>query len=277
MNATRSYAALGAVLSFVAALALPPARALAAGAAVITAVSSKVSPDYVRTRLPDGSFQPEEFSFVDGGRLDGTFRDDSMDKVVFLDVAKALAGPLAARGYVAAKGPDSERVLIVVFWGTTVAPEPLDMSRGVISASSSSVYMDSVQRGLMDAKNAKILGYDSEKLLLSDFGNSFTGTGMSGQHRNELVAELEESRYFVVLLAYDFQAFRKGTKHKLWETRFSISEPSNQFDKALPAMAQFASVYFGQDSNGLVRKPIPEGSVKVGEPKALGEAEAPAK
>jgi hypothetical protein len=42
-------------------------------------------------------------------------------------------------------------------------------------------------------------------------------------------------------------------------------------------MAQYASAYFGQDTHGLLRKPVPEGNVRVGEPKALGEAEAPAK
>jgi hypothetical protein len=269
---------MGTIMSVVTALALSPACARAAvGVEGITAVSSKVSPDYVRTRLADGSFQPEEFGFVDGGRLDGTFRDPSIDKLAFLDVAKTLAGPLAAQGYVPAKGLDSERLLIVVFWGTTIVSDPFNMSTGVISGNGSIVYLDSVQRDVLDAKNAKILGYDSEKLIQSDFGNFFTYTGMPGQLRDELVSEIEESRYFVVLLAYDFQAFRKGIKHKLWETRFSINEPSNHFDKALLAMAQYASVYFGQDSRGLLRKPIPEGSVKVGEPKALGEVEAPAK
>jgi hypothetical protein len=37
----------------------PVARA-AEGAEDITAVNSRVSRDYVRKRLPDGSFQPEE-------------------------------------------------------------------------------------------------------------------------------------------------------------------------------------------------------------------------
>ena len=60
---------------------------------------------------------------------------------------------------------------------------------------------------------------------------------------------------------------RKEKKHKLlWETRFSISERRNQFDKALPLMAKFASQYFGQASNGLVRTRVPEGNVEVEEP-----------
>ena len=40
--------------------------------------------------------------------------------------------------------------------------------------------------------------------------------------------------------------------------------------KQLEAMAENASQYFGQDTQGLIRKPLPEGNVKVGELKVLG-------
>jgi hypothetical protein len=72
-------------------------------------------------------------------------------------------------------------------------------------------------------------------------------------------------------MAYDFQLLWKQKKHKLlWETRFSIRQIHNDFDKQLEAMAENASQYFGQDTKGLIRKPLPEGNVKVGELKVLG-------
>jgi hypothetical protein len=52
----------------------------------------------------------------------------------------------------------------------------------------------------------------------------------------------------------------------LWQTRFSINEPRNDFTKALPGLAQYASIYFGQDSHGLVMKHVAEGQVEMGEP-----------
>jgi hypothetical protein len=59
----------------------------------------------------------------------------------------------------------------------------------------------------------------------------------------------------------------KQKKHKLlWETRFSINERHNQFDRALPALAQYASKYFGQPSNGLLRSRVADGNVEIGEP-----------
>jgi hypothetical protein len=89
--------------------------------------------------------------------------------------------------------------------------------------------------------------------------------------RDDMVAEIEENRYFVVLMAYDFQILWKQKKHKLlWETRFSIRQRHHNFDKDLPSMAQYASQYFGQDSHGLVHKEIPQGHVDIGEVKSLG-------
>ena len=96
--------------------------------------------------------------------------------------------------------------------------------------------------------------------------------------RDELISEIEENRYFVVLMAYDFQLLWKQKKHKLlWESRFSIRQRDHAFDKDLATMAKFASQYFGQDTHGLVRKTIPLGRVDIGEVKSLGEADSPQK
>jgi hypothetical protein len=38
-------------------------------------------------------------------------------------------------------------------------------------------------------------------------------------------------------------------------------------------MAQYASQYFGQDSNGLIHKEIPLGRVDIGQVKSLGDVE----
>ena len=67
---------------------------------------------------------------------------------------------------------------------------------------------------------------------------------MLGERNDALLSEIEENRYFVVLMAYDFQLFWKEKKLKvLWETRFSINESRNDFDKALPTIAQYAVSY----------------------------------
>lgn len=117
-----------------------------------------------------------------------------------------------------------------------------------------------------DARNAMLLGYAGE--LAETFG--LEGTALGGR-REELLREIEESRYFIVLMAYDFQLLLKEKKPKLlWVTRISIRQRGNDFQKALPAMTGFASQYFGQDTHGLLRRRLPDGRVDVGEPKSLG-------
>jgi hypothetical protein len=119
-----------------------------------------------------------------------------------------------------------------------------------------------------------MLGYDAEGVIGTDYGLELRRTPQRVR-RDELISEIEENRYFVVLMAYDFQLMWKQKKHKLlWETRFSISERRNQFDKALPVMAQYASRYFGRDSRGLMRTRVPEGRVEIGEVRSLGDVPA---
>ncbi len=278
----------------------------------VTAVASRVCSDYVRAKLPDGSFRPEFFAFGEGGKWAGELDDATIDRLSFRDVAQAVAVPLAARKYLPSKDPDRTTLLIMLYWGTTAVPGPASASvaydelsaaqaningfttssgsqrggiAGGLSSSSMSLLAEAMtlvdienhQRDTLDLKNARMLGYDSEGLIGTDYGNNIRGTAF-GARRTELVSEIEENRYFVVLMAYDFQLMWKQRKHKLlWETRFSISERRNAFDKALPLMAQYASRYFGQDSHGLLRTQVAEGRVDVGETKSLGEVEAPMK
>jgi hypothetical protein len=300
-----------AALSF---LAAPAAGLAAEDVTGVTAVASKVSQDYVRAKLPDGSYQPEDYTFGEGGKWGGEISDPTMDRLHFMDVVRVVAVSLEGQNYIPAKDPHRTKLLIMVYWGTTQVPGPssdsvaydqlsaaqsnlsgftvpstnpgqttvaggpaADAALSRLSAALTMLNVENEQRDRLDFKNAQMLGYDSEGVIGTDFGNNVRGTAF-GAKRDELVSEIEENRYFVVLMAYDFQLMWKEKKHKLlWETRFSVSERHNQFDKALPAMAQYASRYFGQDSHGLLRAQVPIGRVDVGVPQSLGEVEPPAK
>lgn len=86
---------------------------------------------------------------------------------------------------------------------------------------------------------------------------------------------MEEQRYFVILMAYDFQLLAKEKKHKLvWETRFSIRQRHHDFAKDLASMSTYASRYFGQDTGGAIHKEIPLGTVEIGDLKSMGEVPA---
>ena len=271
----------------------------------VTAVASKASKDYVRAKLPDGSFQPEYYAFGEGGKWGGEISDATIDRLHFTGVARVVAEPLASQGYLPARDPAKTRLLIMVYWGTTAVPGPTsdsvayngygsaqaDLARAMsrfnpepfwiqeaaiseMTGATVLLNMENHQHDATDFKNAAMLGYDAAGVIGTDYGLELRRTPQRVR-RDELISEIEENRYFVVLMAYDFQLMWKHKKHKLlWETRFSISERRNQFDKALPVMAQYASRYFGQDSRGLMRTRVPEGRVEIGEVRSLGDVPA---
>jgi hypothetical protein len=275
----------------------------------IEAVSGRVSPDYVRTKLADGSFQPETYAFGKGGYWSGNRKDDTIDKMGFMDVATIIAGPLQKQKYIPAKDPKATKLMIMVYWGTTRAPEHASDSNGYKeladanqtlnqlwpehlqhdlygnsklppandlaawrafdeqSTAIAMVQAENRMRDNEDRRNATMLGYDS---WWDATYNAQNGTPLEVR-KQDMINELEGDRYFVVLMAYDFQLMWKQKKTKLlWETRFSISEHKNQFDKQLESMALEASRYFGQDSGGLTHASLPEGRVELGDVRSLG-------
>lgn len=280
---------------------LPPPEARAAkGDEEIVAISSRAWKGYVRPKLADGTFAPQTYAFGNGGHMSGPMADSTIDKLDFMDIARVIAKPLADRKYFPATDPNKTDLLIMVYWGTTTgtrdpsnkaifdiaqasqapvlppagppppggsnAPAAGPGSRQTIDDTSLELMMlANKQRNDADVRNAMLLGYESELAETSILEN----TALSGS-REALISDLEDNRYFVVLMAYDFRVAWKQKKHKLlWETRISLRQRGNDFGKRLPEMMANAERYFGEDSDGLIRNQIPEGRVEVGEPKVI--------
>jgi hypothetical protein len=257
----------------------------------VEAVASKVSVDYIRSKLSDGSFSPEYYSFGKGGNWGGEFKDDTIDKLDFMDVARGVAPSLRSQKFLPATDPKNTKLLIMLYWGTTAVPPPYEndtlyqnyysalneyrllLAQGdpedannVLSSGLHQLDIANHIRDRLDFKNANMLGYDASGLVGTDRGKYLEHTALKTEGLDER-DEIEDNRYFVVLMAYDFQLLWKQKKHKLlWEARFSINEKHNQFDKALPAMAQYAARYFGQPTNGLIRQRLLKANVEIGEP-----------
>ena len=270
----------------------------------VIAVASRSFNGYARTRLPDKTFQRETYAFANGGRMNSPMAGDSIDKVPFRDIARTIAGPLAERGYVPAPNPENTDLLIYVFWGTTygsgdsspsrlvddiadsineiaLSPEIVRGPDGIVTGetAAANAQRDLLESSLIqlgvhnhfqsntDADNAGILGFQDD--LERAYRIDFTGAA------RDLFDELRANRYFVVLKAYDFRlAWKEKRRKVLWETRFSIRQDRNDFGEQLPAMAQQASRYFGQNTKGLVRDVLPEVKVELGEAKVMEDARA---
>jgi hypothetical protein len=115
-----------------------------------------------------------------------------------------------------------------------------------IIQASSQLQDENIFWGRIAHQNAEMLGYEKQSDL-----------------------EVQRYRYFVVLMAYDNRTMSKKDPRLLWEARMSISEHRNLFNERVGALADNASVYFGQDSNGLVHKATPIGVVHIGQIRSL--------
>jgi len=270
------------------------------------AISSKVSNGYARKRLPDGSFKVETYAFGKGDDWDSVRVDPSADKLDFMTVARTVAVPLAERNFLPTRDQKTTDLLIMVYWGTTRAPErasdtnstrlvhdadreqdqaqmmlnhaasPSDFKVAKEMAAAAAADMRDAVEGLdseqqtrenKDVKIVTLLGYDSWWLATE----SASGGGERAFRKEDMLNEVEEDRYFVVLMAYDFQSMMKKKSKLVWEVHMSVREHSNEFDKRLPSMAEDASRFFGTDSGGLNHVVLPEGKVDVGPLRSLGE------
>jgi hypothetical protein len=265
---------------------------------MLTAVYSSADPGYVRAAMPDGSFEPETYVFREGGNYGGPRIDPTMDKLTFADISRVIAQPLAARNYVPSEVPSKANLLIVVYWGVTLVPSDVlppgsrpsdsmwekvdthvktetvgysDWPASFGADAEMFSYQEAIKDGRIDAQSANILGYTEEILRLSRAPSDFLQSSATDARLGTLKSEVESDRYYVVLLAYDYQLGRKFRMHRLlWETRYSIPETGNDFEKAFPMMSDIAGKYFGQTSQGLIHYNLGDPHVDVGEPKSLG-------
>jgi hypothetical protein len=123
-------------------------------------------------------------------------------------------------------------------------------------------------RDQINAANASLLGYIDD-LNGSDSIARFAGSPTY----QDLTSDIESSRYYVVVMAYDFKRLVERKERKLqWVTRISISVSGNQFQDRLDEMIARAGRYFGRNSRGLVREY--EGTVEFGEAEVIGYDEA---
>jgi hypothetical protein len=290
--------------------------AFAGSDSLVTAVYSSVSNGYERKKLPDGSFQKEYYALANGQYAPGQTENESIDKVPFPTIANLVAQHLAKQNYFFAQDSKSADILLIISWGTTVpfndsgAGNSLDhtmsamnavretgrqvaaMATGsgtseearsitlAMDAAAQSQYESSVietqmynaMRRQAGEHNARILGYVEE----INYRDNPSRLGGAGSAYEDLIGDLEEERYYLVISAYDFRtAVRDGKRKLLWATRISVQAQGNRFDQRLATMLAKASNYFGRDSKRLLRQ-YQEGKVDIGEMKIMGDEPEPA-
>jgi len=143
--------------------------------------------------------------------------------------------------------------------------------------------------------NSHLLGYDAplQREGRMDWARSSGVSAMEDSH----LAELIDERYFVILMAYDYQRIRREDRayqallvqsprearrlgpppqpKPVWIVRMNIRAAGNNFGEALMAMGREAANYFGKQVDDLVDAPAAVGQnahVDVGPTQVLGPA-----
>lgn len=256
------------------------------------AVSSTAVADYVRPADPAGGPRPETYVFAEGKFFGGGTVDGGLDRTTFADITRTLALNLAKQNYFPAGNAATADLLIMVHWGTTIIYEDPQRQFTLEAAQAASAAFSAAQEaggmadpsalnfelgamataraGVEDAvrRNAILLGYarvlDRERRALQPTAIETT-----------MVNELNEERYFIIVMAYDNKVRTKDHKSKLlWVTRLSVRSPGNNFVEALPTLAQVGADVYGRQLDDLVRVKTRLGTVKLHELEILGPAES---
>lgn len=260
-----------------------------------TMAHSVKSPAYERERLENGTWKPETYALAMGNTIDPSGSDASLNALTVEEMAEILANALHRQNYLPQSDPDKTDLMIVVNWGKTI---PFDdgLSQSTIenltstfdqlnsleldgesagsvtfSATPSEAQLETMLTIQSMAERARRQANDYNARLLGfapDLFEHYRDDTLGGPQRlifDDLVAEVEASRYFVILVAYDFKSLlEKKEKNVLWITRFSMRASGRSFDKEFANMAQASSQLFGTESGRMRRKLLP-GKTEMGE------------
>jgi hypothetical protein len=109
---------------------------------------------------------------------------------------------------------------------------------------------------------------------LIGFDRALKRRGLMLQDELELQKMLRAERYFLILMAFDWQKMQKtGEKKLVWSTRFSMDAIGVGFDDAHFALSRGAANYYGTNLDGKLGKTktfVGPGEVITGDLEVIG-------
>ena len=245
----------------------------AANRVTIKAIAAE---DYVKGRVVDESMKVQTYTFIEGQQYKGLTRDKGMEGVSFNDIVMDLAQHLVKQNFYPNPDPAQGDLLIAVHYGATdfeqdqmdllgiTGLEDLGFTQGIESigrtgtalspAEINAVYDQHSNLGMQQLINADNDLTRFEKAQLLGLDDLYTKR-LHPQDKYEYENMLQQERYFIVLMAYDYAHFRQTGKAKLlWSTRYSVRSPGQSFETAFTNMNRVASDFFGKNFDKLSRK-----------------------
>lgn len=241
------------------------------------AVNALVEPSYIRPVDTSGHPLPQTYAFVQGRHFSGMMKYSVLERMKLNDLLPPLAEGLKQQNYLLAQDPNKADLLIVVHWGVVdVLGDMLPLQQrydemnqrlgelmasmqasveaggsaladaGPLNQTFSEVRADAFARDVDMKQVAGLLGYTRTLAQMST-------RPFSSAEEDSLKADLQESRYLVVLAAYEREPSSNGKRRRMWVTRLSLRAPGRNFVEAFPALVDAGRQVFGRETDGVVR------------------------
>lgn len=259
---------------------------LSAWSAKKISVRAIASEEYLERRADVDSDEIETYQFFEGRYFGPRMVNDGMERVSFRDVVVDMAQHLVKQNYFPNPQPGKGDLLIVVHYGITDVGHQIDEAldydsledMGVPDSSDGSFNAIAELEFAMSANEAVDRLSDrssASAARLLGMEDAFGGhPTIVDSRRRELRSMLEEERYFVFLMAYDYsKILQEGKQELLWSTRYSVRAAGIPFEAAIKNLNLVAGDYFGKNMKGLAHKRIDDtSSVDVGDIEIVGQA-----
>ena len=243
-------------------------------------IKTVASEEYVRERATNEDKKIQTYNFFQGRYFPGNIKNRSMERFTFMDVLENMAVHLQTQGYYNHPRLGEADLLIVVHYGVTENEESFFDMMGYTSLEDLGYAEDMDASALAEFQfNIQIMESMNQDNERSRYGKAQL-LGMEEAYmrstppyeREDLEWMLTESRYFVILMAYDLPLLQQGERKLLWSTRYSIRSIGQPFDEAIKDMNRVAADYFGQNLKGLQkRRANDESRVIVGDIEVVGQ------
>lgn len=259
-------------------------------------LKAQASEAFTKARALDTSKKIMTYQFMKGNTHVGMTSDASMKLVPFEGILHDLAINLRKQGFYMHKYKSEGDLLIVVHYGVTDVEisyeefmgynteEDLGLTDDVFSAGAVGeaidfATMDTLTSASFNLSSSATGGTQNRqgeayKAQLLGLERAYSDK-ISSTEEYELKSMLAEERYFIVLMAYDYPAFKKGEAKLMWSTRYSIRTLGQSFEDAVQDLNFVASDYFGKNLQGLAKQRATDDSrVEMGDIEVIDNEEA---
>lgn len=259
-------------------------------------LKAQASEEFIKARALDTSKKIQTYQFMKGNTHVGMTSDSSMKDIPFEGILHDLALNLRKQGFYMHKDKSQGDLLIIVHYGVTDVEIAYEEFMGYTSEADMGLTDDILNAGA-DGAAIDMGTIDAMTQLNFNLSSSNT-TGTANRHSEgykaqllgleraysdkissteeyELKSMLAEERYFIVLMAYDYPAFKKGEAKLMWSTRYSIRTLGQSFGDAIQDLNFVAADYFGKNIQGLTKQRVTDDSrVEMGEIEVIGNEQA---